>query len=41
VLAHEPFLAGEGARWITGTTRPSDGHGRAGCSPALVAQGVA
>jgi NAD(P)-dependent dehydrogenase (short-subunit alcohol dehydrogenase family) len=35
------FLAGDGARWITGTTLPIDGGVLAGRSPALQAQAVA
>jgi NAD(P)-dependent dehydrogenase (short-subunit alcohol dehydrogenase family) len=35
------FLAGDGARWITGTTLPIDGGVLAGRSPALVAEAAA
>jgi NAD(P)-dependent dehydrogenase (short-subunit alcohol dehydrogenase family) len=35
------FLAGDGARWITGTTLPIDGGVLAGRSPALQAEAVA
>ena len=35
------FLAGDGARWITGTTLPIDGGVLAGRSPAFVAEAVA
>jgi NAD(P)-dependent dehydrogenase (short-subunit alcohol dehydrogenase family) len=35
------FLAGDGARWITGTTLPIDGGVRAGRSPAVVAEAAA
>jgi NAD(P)-dependent dehydrogenase (short-subunit alcohol dehydrogenase family) len=35
------FLAGDGARWITGTTLPIDGGVLAGRSPALHAEAVA
>ena len=35
------FLAGDGARWITGTTLPIDGGVLAGRSPAVVADAVA
>ena len=35
------FLAGDGARWITGTTLPVDGGVLAGRSPAVVAEAVA
>jgi NAD(P)-dependent dehydrogenase (short-subunit alcohol dehydrogenase family) len=35
------FLAGDGARWITGTTLPVDGGVLAGRSPAVVAEAAA
>src|SRR5215217_3448057 len=35
------FLAGDGARWITGTTLPVDGGVLAGRSPALQAETAA
>jgi NAD(P)-dependent dehydrogenase (short-subunit alcohol dehydrogenase family) len=35
------FLAGDGARWITGTTLPVDGGVLAGRSPALQAEAAA
>ena len=35
------FLAGDGARWITGTTLPIDGGVLAGRSPALHAEAAA
>jgi NAD(P)-dependent dehydrogenase (short-subunit alcohol dehydrogenase family) len=35
------FLAGDGARWITGTTLPIDGGVLAGRSPAVVAEAAA
>jgi len=35
------FLAGDGARWITGTTLPVDGGVLAGRSPALHAEAAA
>jgi len=35
------FLAGDGARWITGTTLPVDGGVLAGRSPALQPEAAA
>jgi NAD(P)-dependent dehydrogenase (short-subunit alcohol dehydrogenase family) len=35
------FLAGDGARWITGTTLPIDGGVLAGRSPAAIAEAAA
>ena len=35
------FLAGDGARWITGTTLPIDGGVLAGRSPAVIAEAAA
>jgi NAD(P)-dependent dehydrogenase (short-subunit alcohol dehydrogenase family) len=35
------FLAGDDARWITGTTLPIDGGVLAGRSPAMIAEPAA